>query len=46
MESGFIKIDICRELLWYATYKKLAERYPSASKQFVVNKTNEYVKKE
>lgn len=46
MESEFIKVDIWRELLWYATYKELAERYPFASKDWVVNKTNEYVKKE
>lgn len=43
MKNGFIKIDILRELLWYYTYKKLSESYPFASKQWVVNKTNEYM---
>lgn len=43
MKSGYIKIDILREMLWYTTYKKLADEYPFESKEWVVNKTNEYV---
>lgn len=43
MKTGYIKVNILREMLWYATYKKLADTYPFASKQWVANKTNEYV---
>lgn len=43
MKTGYIKVNLLREMLWYFTYKKLADRYPFASKQWVINKTNEYV---
>lgn len=41
--NKIIKTGILRELYWYSIYNELANRYPFASKQWVVDKTNEYM---
>ena len=38
-----MKIDITRQLKWYAIFNTLSQQYPFESIEFVVNKTNEIV---
>lgn len=41
--NKIVKTGILRELYWYSIYKELVNRYPFASKQWIFDKTNEYM---
>lgn len=40
-----IKIDLAEQCLWYFYYNVISNRYPNASKDYVVKKVNEIVYK-
>ncbi len=43
MMEKHINIDVKRQILWYAVYTDLVNKYPNASKQAVVDATNKIV---
>ena len=38
-----MKIDIKRQILWYATFNNLSQKYPFESIETIVAMTNDYV---
>ena len=44
-EQGYLKIDIAQQIMWYACYTVLSNRFPFMSKQDVVRRVNEIVYK-
>ena len=43
METKTIKIDLIEQCLWYYWYNIISNRYPNASKNYVVKTVNKIV---
>ena len=42
---GTIKINLAEQCLWYFWYNVISNRYPNASKDYVIKQVNEIVYK-